>query len=39
MKRSSRAGKDGVDDVNAALNKVQTALRADPSLAERIRKL
>ena len=34
-----RAGKDGVDDVIAALNKVQTALRHDPSMAERIRSL
>ena len=31
-----RAGKEGVDDVIAALTKVQGALRRDPALAERI---
>ena len=31
-----RAGKEGVDDVIAALNKVGAALRRDPALAERI---
>lgn len=31
-----RAGKQGVDDVVAALGKVQSALASDPALAERI---
>ncbi len=34
-----RAGKEGVDDVIAALTKAQSALRRDPSLADRIRAL
>lgn len=34
-----RSGKAGVDDVVAALKKVQTAVRRDPSLVERIRAL
>ncbi len=34
-----RAGRPGVDDVIAALLKVQAALRRDPALAERIREL
>ena len=34
-----RSGKEGVDDVIAALTKVQSALRRDPSLVDRIRAL
>ena len=34
-----RAGKEGIDDVIAGLKKVQTAIRRDPALVERIRAL
>ena len=34
-----RSGKEGVDDVIAALQKIQTAMRREPALADRIRAL